>query len=109
MTLIRSMTPECQQILYDRYPELFRERYLSQYESGMCWGIDCGDNWSPIIDALCAVIMAHSEIAVHPVPAVKRVKEKVGSLRFQVGLAFECEFCRGAIEMARVLSERIPK
>jgi hypothetical protein len=102
------MTPERQQTLYNRYPTLFRERHLPQHESGMRWGLDCPDHWAPIIDAFCATIMQHSTYAPHPVPAVKRVKAKAGSLRLQLDLTFECEFCRGAVEMARTLSGRFP-
>jgi hypothetical protein len=108
MMISGPMTPEHQQDLFKRYPELFRERHLTQYESGMHLGIDCVDAWMPIIDAVCATIVQHSACAPHPVPAVKKIKQKFGSLRFQVDLAVQCEFCRGAIEMARMVSERIP-
>jgi hypothetical protein len=75
------MSPKWQRQLYDRWPEIFRERTLDQSESGMFWGLDCPDHWAPIIDALCATIVQHSTYSPHPVPAVNRVKEKAGSLR----------------------------
>src|SRR5690349_24022122 len=81
------MTLKRQQVLYNRYPEIFRERHLAG--ASMHWGIDCDEVWIPIIDALCAMIMEHSKYAPHPVPAVKNVKGKAGSLRVQLDLAFE--------------------
>jgi hypothetical protein len=102
------MSPALQQYLYDRWPEIFRERALDRTQSGMCWGIDCPDQWAPIIDALCATIVEHSTYTPHPVPSAKAVKEKAGTLRVQLGLDFQCPFCRGAAEMTRVLSERLP-
>jgi hypothetical protein len=102
------MTPERQQALFNRYPEIFRERHPAQHASAMHWSLDCPDHWAPIIDALCETIMQHSTYAPHAVPAMKQVKQKAGSLRVQFDLSFRCEFCRGAAEMARVLSERIP-
>jgi hypothetical protein len=101
------MTPECQLKLYERWPEIFRERTLDQTQTGMCWGIDCDDAWAPFIDALCETLMFHARIAPHPVLAAKAVKEKLGTLRFQLDLGFRCEFCEGAVEMARSMSERV--
>ena len=74
----------------------------------MFWGLDCPDHWAPIIDAVCANIVQHSTYSPHPVPAANRVKEKAGSLRIQLDLDFHCLYCRGAVEMARILSERFP-
>ena len=101
------MTPELQSQLYDRWPEIFREQHLDWAETGMCWGIECPDAWAPIIDALCQALMLHAKMAPHPIPSATRVKEKFGSLRFHIGM--RCEFCNGAIEMARSMSERVPK
>jgi hypothetical protein len=102
------MTPERQQELYERWPEIFRERTLDQTKTGMCWGVDCDDRWASIIDALCQTLMLHAQNGPHLVPAAKALKEKLGTLRLQLDLQFRCEFCEGAIEMARSMSERIP-
>jgi hypothetical protein len=99
------MTPDRQQELYERWPELFRERTLDQTQTGTCWGIDCDDSWAPIIDALCETLMFHARNTPHPLPAAIRVKEKFRTLRFHLNL--RCEFCEGAVEMARAMSERI--
>ena len=100
------MTPERQRQLYERWPEIFRERSLDQTQTEMCWGIDCDDAWAPIVDALCQSLMFHAQMAPHPVPAATQVKQKLGTLRFRLNM--RCEFCEGAIEMARSMSERVP-
>lgn len=50
------MSPEKQQAIYDRYPEIFRDKDASPQESCMHWGLECNDGWADIIDALCAAV-----------------------------------------------------
>ncbi len=90
------MNKELQDKLYAKYPALFAQKDLSPRETLMCWGIDVGDGWYNIIDALCSSITyylkykkkaeagevdadedADSELSVEFV----QVKEKFGALR----------------------------
>lgn len=54
------MTPELQQKLYDKYPEIFVQKDQSMRQTCMCWGIEVGNGWYNILDALCANIMGHA-------------------------------------------------
>lgn len=53
------MTPEKQQQLFDKYPELFKQRGLPMSQTYMCWGIEVGDGWYKLIDSLCEFITNH--------------------------------------------------
>src|SRR5882724_5923615 len=101
------MRDEVQEALYRRWRDIFREKDGDAADTGMCWGIECGDGWAPLIDAVCSVIDSHARTGAHPIPAAKSIKQKAGTLRFQLGIGFHCEYCAGAIEMARRVSERI--
>jgi hypothetical protein len=35
------------EVLYHKYPEIFRQRHLAPTESSMHWGVECGDGWPP--------------------------------------------------------------
>lgn len=76
------MKPELQNKLFNSYPQLFAEKDLPMSKTCMCWGIDCGDGWYNIINALCENIMAYCNSHNCPTPAVIQVKEKFGGLRF---------------------------
>ncbi len=54
------MTPALQQQLYDRYPDLFREKDLPMSQTCMCWGIETGDGWATLLDAMCAALSTES-------------------------------------------------
>lgn len=89
------MNKELQDKLYAKYPALFAQKDLSPRETLMCWGIDVGDGWYNIMDALCSSITyylkykkkpgadadadenADGEFSVEFV----QVKEKFGALR----------------------------
>jgi hypothetical protein len=53
------MSPELDELLCNRYPKIFRNRYGSQPLTGICWGIECEDGWFNIIDQLCSLIQWH--------------------------------------------------
>jgi hypothetical protein len=42
--------------LVEKYPLLYRNRYLPMTETAMCWGFCCGDGWYNIIDTLSELI-----------------------------------------------------
>lgn len=94
------MNLETQQAIYDRYPEIFRDKDLPMTQTCMCWGLECDDGWAPIIDALCATIQkpysggtstaedGGTESFSYEFPQVRAVqaKEKMGSFRFYYDL-----------------------
>lgn len=72
----------------------------------MCWGLECGNGWYELIDALCAQIDQHLQACFDEGDRfnvkVVQVKEKFGALRFYT--AGEDEFISGLIWMAEGLS-----
>jgi len=92
----------------------------------MCWGIECGDGWYDLIDALCADIQNEVDNEIRqqgykikrgdlkPEDALPeedmqvvavQVKEKFGGLRFYVSR--ETDRVAGMISMAESMSLRI--
>lgn len=90
------MSPEKQEILFARYPGIFRDRTKPMTESCMHWGIEVGDGWFDLLNALCEAInkpYSGSVRAVEdgsdegfeyefPQVVADQVKEKYGTLRF---------------------------
>lgn len=50
------MSPELEQKLIEKYPDLFQDVNRSPRESLMCFGCEHGDGWYDIIDNLCGYI-----------------------------------------------------
>lgn len=99
------MTPELDDDLVQRYPQIFAQRHLTVQESCMGWGCTCGDGWFGIIDTLCRMVMEHAAATGNSPPQVAHVKEKFGSLRVYWSGAAD-DFVIGATTMAEVMSER---
>ena len=78
------MRQELDDLLCQRYPELFRDRHTDPAQSPMYWGFCCGDGWFGIIDSLCAEIAAKVQDGSMPQVVVCQVKEKFGYLRFHI-------------------------
>lgn len=78
------MSPAKQQQLYDRYPDLFREKDLPMTQTCMCWGIECGGGWFKVIDKMCAQLDAVRGATGLDV-AFGQVKQKFGGLRVYRG------------------------
>ncbi len=79
------MTPEKQDDLFDRYPELFSNARNQESREPIAWGITCGDGWFSLIDSLCAYLMKLQEREKNEKPIrVVQIKEKFGTLRFYV-------------------------
>lgn len=76
------MRQELDDLLCNRYPDLFCERHASSFESGMHYGFTCGDGWFELIDSLCAAISANVKEGTSPPVVAAQVKEKLGRLRF---------------------------
>jgi hypothetical protein len=78
------MRQELDDLLCQRYPELFRDRHGDKTQTSMCWGFECGDGWFGIIDGLCAEIAAQVRAGKMPPVVVSQVKEKSGFLQFHI-------------------------
>lgn len=78
------MSPELTKQLYDKFPDLFKEKDLPPEQSNMCWGFECSDGWYNIIFTLCSLIQIHqkSQKPDYKPVVVQQVKEKFGTLRF---------------------------
>lgn len=73
------MNKELTEKLFNKYPNLFKQRFYPFTQSSMCWGFDCDDGWYKLIDKLCSSIEKISDKV-----EVIQVKEKFGGLRFYV-------------------------
>lgn len=76
------MTEEKQNLLYERYPKIFKQKDMSPQESCMHWGICVGDGWFDILDKLCHALQFHADKNSYPQVVANQVKEKFGGLRF---------------------------
>lgn len=78
------MSPELTKQLYDKFPDLFKEKDLPPEQSNMYWGFQCSDGWYNIIFTLCSLIQIHqkSQKPDYKPVVVQQVKEKFGTLRF---------------------------
>lgn len=73
------------EVLFKKYPDLFRERHLPPSETCMCWGIACGEGWCQLIDELCCnlhKLFTEAGLSGESYPAAVQVKEKFAGLRF---------------------------
>lgn len=78
------MKRELDELLCSRYPEIFRDRHADMRTTAMCWGFDCGDGWFDIIDGLCHQITELVRSGKSASVVAVQVKEKYGTLRFNV-------------------------
>jgi hypothetical protein len=78
------MNPVLTEKLYSSFPRIYRGRYKSKYESGMCWGFECGDGWYQVLydlsQELEGYLIAHPDLDFE----VVQIKAKAGSLRFRL-------------------------
>jgi len=123
------MSPELDNNLCTKYPELFRNRNGSPQNTAMCWGFDCADGWYGLIKSICQFLMSdvnHLKARIESeyykdeekdkmrlelieaeknIPVVVQVKEKFGGLRFYVHDATEKQ--HDYIDFAEYLSYQI--
>lgn len=75
-----------QKEIYDKYPDMFRQKDLPMDQTCMCWGLECGEGWYDLIDRACEQIEWVLR-AVNSTPQNKgsvefeQIKEKFGTLR----------------------------
>lgn len=99
------MQEDRQNQLFERYPAIFAERTLTDTETAMCRGIEAGDGWFQLIDALCARLQWATDHVEAPQVVATQVKEKMGTLRFYCHEASERQM--GMIELSTEFSGRI--
>jgi hypothetical protein len=99
------MKPELQKQLFDKYPKIFRQKDLAMQETCMCWGLEVGNGWFKLIDALCSCLQFDTDENNYPQVEATQVKEKFGSLRFYTN--GENDKQRGMISFAQSLSSII--
>jgi hypothetical protein len=76
-------------LLCQRYPEIFRDRHGDKFETSMCWGFCCGDGWFAILEELCNAIATQVEGGTMPPVVATQVKEKLGQLHFHISGHFK--------------------
>jgi len=74
------------EVLLNKYPKIFAQYTLPPSRTAMCWGLECGEGWYPMIDALCSDIQRYIDNTpgVEQIEATQ-VKQKFGTLRFYYG------------------------
>lgn len=110
------MSPELENKLIEKYPEIFTRRSEGGEREVVSYGIDVGDGWHNIIDCLCSTIQSHlnhHRAKGHLTPTefeeqfqtkAAQVKEKFGGLRFYVDNSDD--YVKGAIQVAELMSVR---
>ena len=78
------MKLELQNKLFEKYPNIFKNKDLPMNQTCMCWGIECGDGWYDLIDGLCSQLS--------PTVIADQVKEKYGGLRFYICSGTEADY-----------------
>ena len=72
-------------ILFERYPILYRERTMTLEQSSMPWGFRCGDGWyKPIEDLSVKLEAILQESPEDSRPSCSGVTQLEGSLRFEM-------------------------
>ena len=95
------MRPELENKLVADYPQLFRNISEGPMVSPMCFGVECGDGWYPLLDETCRLLSRHEPLSG---ARLVQVKEKYGTLR--VYLSHQDDYADGVIDMAEALSSR---
>ena len=97
------MKLELEEKLLSSYPKIFRQKDLPMNQTCMCWGIECGDGWYTLLNALCNHIQHYLDQKkdVEQVEAVQ-VKEKYGTLRFYINGGDD--YVDGLVSMAENMS-----
>jgi hypothetical protein len=97
------MSPELEQKLTEKFPELFNGRSKPKSESLMAFGCEHGDGWFNIILCVCDAIENHlKRMETRPDYEFFQIKEKFGTLRvYDNG---HDEYIAGVIRMAENMS-----
>ena len=94
--------------LYDRFPELYRERNAPLESSGMPWGFQCGDGWYKLIYEMSEKISRLS-VGGDFAPAITQVsKHEDGTLYVEIRNATPpiADVITSAREHSRLMCEK---
>ena len=58
------MNEDLEKKLYADFPVLFQEHNLDMSQTCMCWGLECGDGWEPIIRQACEILSSKRSGAI---------------------------------------------
>ena len=107
------MSPEKEKALQDKYPKIFGTSDPS--DPYTAYGIDCGDGWYDLLNALCQNIQGHIDWKAKALATdeekeglqliATQIKEKFGSLRFYYSGGDD--YTAGLIHMAESISGMI--
>jgi len=117
------MSPELQNQLFEKYPNLFANKDKTPMQSPMCFGIEVGDGWYELLASVCWRISQHEkniedrkrvfkdqpekiqeELEYFPVK-FDQVKEKYRGLRLY--FSGGDSYVEGVIDMAEEYSYKI--
>jgi hypothetical protein len=76
------MTKKLELKLQKKYPKIFKDLYGEPSKTNMAFGIECGDGWYRLIDALCGYIAFNVRVNNMPSVTATQIKEKYGRLCF---------------------------
>jgi len=88
-----------QRDIINKYPLLFARYYLPMTETCMCWDLQIGKGWYPIIDDLCSKIQKLIDEDVIKKFEFDEIKQKFGSLR--INSYQRCKEVEKLIEQAK--------
>lgn len=72
---------EYDKYMCEKYPVMFKERYLPMTQTCMCWSFEIGKGWYSILDDLCETLdIIGKEFGLSVV--FEQIKEKFGGARF---------------------------
>ena len=103
------MTPDLDQLLCMRHPQIFARRNLPMDKSCMYWGFP-GNGWFNLLDALCERLQFWTDRRSAPQLVTEQVKEKLGVLEVYVNATGSEHIAgeqKGMIRMASAMSERL--
>ena len=84
-----------QEQIFEKYPEIFKEKDLPMTQTCMCWGLETPYCWWPVIERLCNAMQnyawVNSDTPKMQVVA-EQVKEKWGTMRFYFRIETEKPF-----------------
>lgn len=100
-----SMDFETQHRLYVRFPQIFAGHVLPNNVSAMGRGIETGDGWLTLIDALCTQLQWETDHNGAAQVVATQVKEKFGTLRFRAREFSDRQ--RAIVSLAEEMSGRI--
>lgn len=118
-----------EQEIFDKYPNLYKEKDLPMQETCMCWDLEVPESWLPVIDMLSeALTYTYKRFTQNgyyrPVFIAEQVKSKFNELRFYYRTELDIEgemteeeeqdaldkafkYADGAIAMAEVMIRRL--